>query len=60
MVRPGRNHLTEAVEVDETYVGGPEEDVHGRETFNLGTHRKTIRRDGDNATNSRMGTGGHS
>lgn len=32
MVRPGRDSLTGAVEVDETYVGGPEEDVHGRET----------------------------
>ena len=32
MVRPGRDSLTDAVEVDETYVGGPEEDVHGRET----------------------------
>lgn len=32
MVRPGRDKLGEAVEVDETYVGGREEDVHGRET----------------------------
>ena len=32
MVRPGRDRLTEAVEIDETYVGGPEEEVHGRET----------------------------
>jgi len=31
MVRPGRDKLTEAVEVDETHVGGREEDVHGRE-----------------------------
>ena len=31
MVRPGRECLAEAVEVDETYVGGPEEGVHGRE-----------------------------
>jgi len=31
MVRPGRDRLTEAVEVDETYVGGPEEHLHGRE-----------------------------
>lgn len=32
MVRPGRDRLTGDVEVDETYVGGEEEGVHGRET----------------------------
>jgi transposase-like protein len=32
MVRPGRDQLSGAVEVDETYVGGTEEGVHGRET----------------------------
>jgi len=32
MVRPGRDRLRGAVEVDETYVGGVEEGVHGRET----------------------------
>jgi hypothetical protein len=31
MVRPGRDFLTGAVEVDETYVGGPEEGKRGRE-----------------------------
>lgn len=31
MVSPGRNRLTGMVEVDETYVGAPEEEVHGRE-----------------------------
>ncbi len=30
MVRPGRDSLTGAVEVDETYVGGPEEGKRGR------------------------------
>lgn len=33
MVRPGRDPLTGCVEVDETYLGGLEEGVHGRETF---------------------------
>jgi len=32
MVRPGRDRLCGEVEVDETYVGGTEEGVHGRET----------------------------
>ena len=31
MVRPGRDCLTGVVEVDETYVGGPEEGKRGRE-----------------------------
>jgi hypothetical protein len=34
MVRPGRDLLSGAVEVDETYVGGPEEGTRGRETEN--------------------------
>ena len=37
MVRPGRDRLSGSVEVDETYVGGVEEGVHGRET-----HTKSI------------------
>lgn len=32
MVRPGRDKLSGEVEVDETFVGGKEEAVHGRET----------------------------
>jgi transposase-like protein len=34
MVRPGRDRLSGVVEVDETYVGGPEEGKRGRETKN--------------------------
>ena len=33
MVRPGRDRLRGRVEVDETYVGGDERDVRGRETY---------------------------
>jgi transposase-like protein len=32
MVLPGRDRLSGTVEVDETFIGAPEEDVHGRET----------------------------
>ncbi len=32
MVRPGRDQLCGTIEVDETYVGGPEKGVSGRET----------------------------
>jgi len=32
MVRPGRDRLAGRIEVDETYVGGDEEDVRGRQT----------------------------
>ena len=37
MVRSGRDFLTGCVEVDEIYVGGTEDGVHGRET-----HEKSI------------------
>jgi hypothetical protein len=33
MVRPGRDRLHGIVEVDDTYWGGPEEEVRGRETY---------------------------
>lgn len=33
MVRPGRDRLAGRVEVDESYVGGVEKGVHGRQTF---------------------------
>ncbi len=32
MVRPGRDRLAGSVEVDETYLGGPEEGMRGRQT----------------------------
>lgn len=37
MVRPGRDQLSDYVEVDESYVGGEEKGVHGRQT-----HKKAI------------------
>ena len=32
MVRPGRDRLTGRIEIDETFVGGLEEGVRGRQT----------------------------
>ncbi len=32
MIRPGRDRLAGSIEVDETYVGGPEEGMRGRQT----------------------------
>ena len=32
MVRPGRDRLSGTIEVDETYIGGPEEGARGRQT----------------------------
>lgn len=37
MVRPGRDRLSGRVEVDESYLGGPEEGRHGRKT-----HKKAL------------------
>ena len=34
MVRPDRDRLTSSVEIDETYIGAPEVEVHGREVEN--------------------------
>jgi transposase-like zinc ribbon protein len=44
MVRPGRDRLKGWVEVDETYVGGPEEGSRGRQTdaVNLDFVRKVV------------------
>ena len=49
MVRPGRERLSGRVEVDETYVGGAEEGLRGRQTQkkSTGSHRRRGRRRGD-------------
>ncbi len=47
MVRPGRDQLCGRVEVDETYVGGTEEGVHGRETRDKSIVAIAAQEDGD-------------
>jgi hypothetical protein len=41
MVRPGRDKLHGRVEVDETYLGGEEEDVHGQKAALSSRQKKT-------------------
>ena len=43
MVRPGRDRLSGYVEVDETYVGGDESGVRGRETDQKASSRSLSR-----------------
>ena len=47
MVRPGRDRLSGRVEVDETYIGGDEEGVRGRETFTKSLVAVAAEEDGD-------------
>jgi len=54
MVRPGRDALSGRVEVDETYVGGEEEGVHGRETYKKALVVIAAQEDGDGIGRIRM------
>ena len=54
MVRPGRDRLTGIVEVDETYVGGLEEGVHGRQTFKKALIAIAAQEDGEGIGRIRM------
>ena len=54
MVRPGRDRLSGRVEVDETYVGGEEEGVHGRETYKKALVVIAAQEDGDGIGRIRM------
>ncbi len=49
MVRPGRDRLHNCVEVDESYVGGTEAGVHGRETVKKAIVVIAVEIKGDNA-----------
>lgn len=54
MVRPGRDRLTGIVEVDETYIGGLEEGMHGRETFKKALIAVAAQEDGEGIGRIRM------
>lgn len=47
MVRPGRDRLRGIVEMDETYIGGGEEGVHGRETKTKSLVAVAVEEDGE-------------
>ena len=55
MVRPGRDMLRGAVEVDETYVGGDEEGVSGRETYTKALVVVAAEEDGEGIGRIRLG-----
>jgi transposase-like protein len=55
MVRPGRERLSGKVEVDETYVGGEEEGVHGRETTSKSLVAIAAEEDGKGIGRIRLG-----
>jgi transposase-like protein len=54
MVRPGRERLSGRVEVDETYVGGAERGVRGRETVTKSIVLIAAQEDGDGIGRIRM------
>jgi len=54
MVRPDRDRLRGTVEVDETYLGGLEEGVHGRETFKKALIAVAAQEDGKGIGRIRM------
>jgi len=53
MIRPGRDRLTGEIEIDETYVGGPEEGKRGREVEKIPSswsrQRKMVEQSGASA-----------
>jgi hypothetical protein len=55
MVRPGRDRLKGWVEVDETYVGGPEEGSRGRQTEEKSIVAVAAEEDGDSIGRIRLG-----
>ena len=56
MVRPGRDRLRGTVEVDETYVGGDEEGVRGRQTYTKSLVAVAAEEDGEGVGRIRLAT----
>jgi len=54
MVRPGRDRLDGRMEVDESYLGGLEEGVHGRQTFKKALVVVAAQEDGEGIGRIRM------
>ena len=54
MVRPGRDRLQGRVEVDDAFVGGEEEGVHGRQTESKAMIAIAVEEDGDGIGRIRM------
>jgi transposase-like protein len=54
MVRPGRERLSGRIELDESYVGGVEEGVHGRQTAKKALVAIAAEEDGDGTGRIRM------
>lgn len=54
MVRPGRDRLQGRVEVDEAFIGGEEEGVHGRQTETKAMIAVAVEEDGDGVGRIRM------
>jgi transposase-like protein len=54
MVRPGRDRLQGRIEVDEAFVGGEEEGVHGRQTESKAMIAVAVEEDGDRIGRTRM------
>lgn len=54
MVRPGRDRISGRIEIDETYLGGPEQGVRGRKTINKALIAVAVQENGKGIGRIRM------